>query len=287
MTKTMNHEKGRWDYLSPFFHSDLMQFMIPVLLVISGNSLAQDVHDRVKSSIIASERYFETQGTSTQGRDVIMVLSIMKEKKGVLKKFPRPSDFIASDPELEWSYFQVGRDYFMGKSRIEIPDSLVLRFLHGDYPSMDVLTVYSFYCHQYPLPKDYLRMLYAKAAMGEYDLTHAALQLHGCSDKGCLIENDSVMELKNLLCAGINELSRLPFRTSYATDLYAESLVMKGMLNNCGRISEQEIVRLISVQNTDGGWPSGVGGEPSRHHASMLGLWALLTYCDQHGLPYR
>jgi hypothetical protein len=256
-----------------------------ILLFSSPSASSQELSDRIRTSVQGAESYFMNEGLHTSGRDVIMILDVLKNKNEILDGFPAIEEFIANDPELRWSYFQVGGQYFQGKSRITIPDSLVLNWLSRDYPSMDVLTVYSFYCVQYGLPKDYLSMLYRKTVLGDYDLTHAALQLAACEQNGCISATDSVNQLRNLICEGLEQIIEMPFETEQAIDIYAETLVMKSMLKGCKAISSSEISRLLQVQNADGGWPSGRPGEDSRHHASMLGLWALVNYCAQTGIP--
>ncbi len=135
-------------------------------------------------------------------------------------------------------------------------DSLTLECLYWDFEKKNIQNIIS-------------QMNIDSKTKKGYDLTHLILRWYILKAQNC-----PYLHL-NLISGLYNDwLQELPKVQS--PDLLAEMLAMASFTG--WEIPENEVRRLITMQNTDGGFPWVKIGLISETHSSFLAIWAFSTY---------
>ncbi|HXH19537.1 MAG TPA: hypothetical protein VNJ07_10690 [Chitinophagales bacterium] len=254
------------------------------LLFYQGLSQQSEFMAQVGESIKKAAEVFSQEGTNINRSDIIMLLFLLEEHFAYPLKLPPIEKFIEKYPELKDSaYFRLYDSYFQGRSEPLFPDSIVWKFLKSNMYSINGLTAWSIFCRKFPPPDTIVNILDKNADLGEYEMTHAALQLANLMQQECLKPNEKTEKLKKKLVMLLEKQINSDAELEYSDDLKYESMAMLYYLGEGNKVTEKHIRYIIENQQNNGTWSGSSKLNSQPHiHTSAIALWILLEYYTRH-----
>ena len=226
--------------------------------------------------------------------DVIMITFLLKQQFNLNFTFPTVPSFYEKRPFLQERYFKLYDYYFDGKDYVNYTNDEVNAYIDESVDTdLNALTFWSMYCNKFPLDERFFSVISSKIdnpppypdltdksiPPPEYWVLHAALQLQGAQNGGCLEQSNEVNELWSRVENGLVQISNGKIETKqYDQDILTESLAMLYYTGQDKLVSEEHIDDLLSNQLVGGGWSFSTGSENVSLHTSVLAMWVLLEY---------
>jgi len=143
---------------------------------------------------------------------------------------------------------------------------------------MDVVSAWSMFCADYPLPDNFLLVLEGNTKLDPYWLTHVAYQLQNIITNDCWENKDELTAMKNRIITDLaNMIEEDNEDYLYNADVKVEAIVMLMYLGGYDKMKPSFMKWIIDSQLNDGGWSISPEYETT-DHISMLAFWALLQY---------
>ncbi|MDZ4844787.1 MAG: hypothetical protein SH857_04470 [Chitinophagales bacterium] len=257
----------------------LLLSLLCLLFLREGQTQPRELTVGVEQSLKKSADYFRSVGTDVGRTDVAMLLFILQEHFNYSLGLSSVTEYKKQNLELQTSYFKLYNTYFDGRNALLFDDNTVNEYLQGNLYTLDGLTLWSMFCNKFPLPDNYLKILHENAEMGDYEMTHAALQLGNILNTQCVKPGEATEALREKLVKGlVNEMnSNIEFKSS--DDLKYQCMAMLYYLGKGNMIKDEQIQLLLKNQLSNGGWaPNAKEGGEANVHTSVLALWVLLEY---------
>ena len=147
--------------------------------------------------------------------------------------------------------------------------------VESDYRNlMTELMLKAIYSDIYPLEPDFIKKVKEQGKNGGYLLTHAMLSLQWAEENNAFDPKD-YMKLKRELAI---EMVKLVDKAKEFDDLTIEAVTFLLYTGFDDMVKDDWIVKILEVQQEDGGWKWNSEQKNSDSHPSMLALWALLDW---------
>lgn len=245
----------------------------------------QTIQERVDSAIIKSVWYFDNMDYIEAPNVVVMILSLLDKEFNLKADIPAYSYLLTNSDDYGQIFFKLyGRSY-MNRDTLTLDKEYVLSLLADEKAFMDNIdyrTILSMYCHQYKAPVSFITALHEKAKLGEYELTHVALQIRSLEYNGyCNLTNytDSIEKVKHYCIERMASNAQVftKYFKSSSPDYTMETIAMLAYFKRYDLIPSQIVPMICDLQLPDGGWPmyNEAGEKVSNEHTSILSLWAL------------
>lgn len=250
---------------------------------------------KVDSSLGEVQAMLGRAGTTIKYPDVIMITHLLRQQFNLDFSFPTIPEFIEKRPHLLDQYFKLYDYYFDGKFYVNQSDEDTWAYIdNGLETDINVGTFWSMYCHKFPLDDRFLAHIHEKITNPprypdpsnkqippeEYWVLHAALQMQGALNSGCLERTEEVNQLMSQIEAGvISVMNKENVKTAaYDQDIWLESIAMLYYMGLDEKVPEAQIDAVLSSQLLGGGWSYQSGSESVSQHSSVLAMWVLLEY---------
>jgi len=236
--------------------------------------------DKIEAALQRGVHYFTARGLNVKRTDVAMLIDIIGRHFHYPLSPHSAKAYINANPALESAYFKCYETAFADRHTIDgyTPEQS-MQYLNSNVESMDGRTAWSMYCRQFPLPDYFVALLQAKAQLGGYELTHAALQYQCARFNGCLegnTPNEKLLEQQ--LLTGLQAIAQTAPPQFPDNDIRIEAMVMLYYMGHPELVNPEWLNWVLSIQLPNGGWSEFSNDTATGDHATILALWLLLEH---------
>lgn len=259
-------------------------------ILSSGDSIIID-SVLLNESILKAEKYFATLDYNLNKNEVTyMFIDLLNKQFNRFIKVPsiniliKNNDIYKGNHWVLYGKYFANRNEFPSVSRTDIDSILGRKINETDYRSF-----WCMHCNFFPFTDTIAlyNILSTKIKQGEYELTHAALQIQAIVDnKYC---NTIKYIIDSLHLKSINAMIDycnlfFPYPETIQRDLMFENFALLAYMKQYKAISNAYVNYVITNQNTDGGWKEDELQSISNSHTSILAYWFLLEFKDHYAL---
>jgi hypothetical protein len=245
----------------------------------------QTIQERIDSAVIKSVWYFDNMDYTKAPNVVVMILSLLDREFSLKADIPAYPYLLNNSTDYGQIFFKLYNRSFMNRDTLTLDKDYILSLLSDEKTFMDNIdyrTILSMYCNQYKAPASFVPALYEKAQLGEYELTHVALQIRSLEYNGyCNLKEytDSINNIKKYCIdrMAANAQVFTKFFNASSPDYTMETIAMLAYLKRYDLIPTEIVPKICDLQLPDGGWPMYHDADKrvSNEHTSILALWAL------------
>lgn len=218
--------------------------------------------------------YWALAGSKLKRTDVVMLIHMINNHFNLGLKLTSVSEYKRILPELNNSYLKIYDQVYDNKTKADLPDAEVYKMLEDNLNNIDYVTLWSMYSNVYKPNDKLIAEIQKRMNAGNFDLTHAALQLQFLKDNRAYNEailNHLIDECTAKLLAFINGKEVY----AYNKDVRIEAIVMLMYLKRYDLITPQMVEFIYSAQKESGGFIADEKSTKANEHTTLLGLWAL------------
>lgn len=251
-----------------------------ILLLNSRPALAQERAQTVAEGISRAIPYVSQNVTGFTDPVSIMVLYCLDQHYQRDLQLPPVAKLKRTRPEMAEKYFRLYGKYFDDKAQVGGITPERLREIRGNLERTEYRLVWSMYCHQQPLPDNFLRYTEPAANAQGKVLMMAAIEVQNLIDNNCYeVVPPRLLEIRQDLVENLTEM----VRTGYATNFREDPLAMAGIpllvyMDEAERIRPEWVIAVLNAQHESGAW--GYKGKPDPA-ITTFALWGLLAYDDK------
>lgn len=237
------------------------------------------LQDSIQTSIHKAEKYLESVDyTNFQNNIIYMIADLLAIKFDRKLNLPSLNHLISLNPKYKECHWMMYGNYFDNRTNFptEVTDS-IKNILLSQIEDMDIRSFWTMYCPYFSLNEQILPIINHSIELGEYEATHAALQLESIIiNHYCNFDTTVINSMKLNAINSIYHDTQLYFTNKEVAnhDLLIEQFAILAYTKQYQLLNKDFIRFVISLQNEDGNWMYRT--IDSKEHISILSYWFLL-----------
>lgn len=237
------------------------------------------LQDSILTSIYKAEKYLESVDyTNYQNNIIYMIADLLAIKFDRKLKLPSLNYLISLNPNYKECHWMMYGNYFDNRTNFptEVRDT-INKILLSQIEDMDIRSFWTMYCPYFSLNEQILPIINHSIQLGEYEATHAALQLESIIiNHYCNFDSTILNTMKFNVLKSINHDTQRYFKNKEVAnhDLLIEQFAILAYMKQYQLLNEDFIRFVISLQNEEGNWMYRT--IDSKEHISILSYWFLL-----------